>query len=414
MTEFYKKIPLIDCGVEPNSLTKKRKKKSREYEQVSRFHQRSLQEVLGSKVIWGEKFGDYTILFGSKSKKGIPTVHPDFFYLTEDEYSKERSMKVVGLLRLKQLYYTIKSSEFLLSHGLPTEHITSIDVIKSINGIEIEEIIRKLKYAAEVEMRTEFEDVFSEEELLEINELLNHLDREKFAIIERSLPLSERLRDVGKMDVGSTEEEKIKNREEFDKAMKRVFWWVNARNAILSKNEDKKTPEKIKYSVLGYNQETQSFKYDYKSESDIAYYFSYALPRMMGEYLAKMHNLGVAHGFATPHNWTLDGSLVDCDSIHGEPINGIKITEDDIFQDLLHSAKTILSYVLPDSSRNYILQEIITKEMQEKLDEKKDGEEVSYIVLSYFFEEYYKFFRLKEGDVNSFLNKFDAWVEKNQ
>lgn len=57
----------------------------------------------------------------------------------------------------------------------------------------------------------------------------------------------------------------------------------------------------------------------YKTEDIDAYFEQFLMPRL-GMNFAKFHEMGLAHGFANSMNLSAFGSIVDLDSVHGEPL----------------------------------------------------------------------------------------------
>lgn len=353
----------------------------RSMRQISKTHGRSLEEIATAKtVIWTDEYGN---LFGCRRLKGPPVGDPVVEY---DQYSPRR-LHVRGLKDNLGLNRALQASEMMRRHGLATERQTSVHKLKDVvvNGaiVSVEQwkhdvIAQKqgIKMvtksgpieipAEEIRKYLEQTDFYVEEAEMQVGERIrdliainSHLDafyavnenggkgivfqHERFQSIadfHQAIPrLVEGIvsQEAGKSDIVSRDERRqqitedlrtiatyMEKRPDYDRIvtsgryfrdkMGEVFRWVNQYNRI------KGDPE----------------VFDAHNDADIKRYFSEYLPAQVGRFLARFHKIGLAHEFATAHNWSLVGTLYDLDSVHGKPLGPRdgEITDADICRDI--------------------------------------------------------------------------------
>ncbi len=90
---------------------------------------------------------------------------------------------------------------------------------------------------------------------------------------------------------------------------------------------------------------TEQKPYDPRNFSDIIRFNTEIIAPNLARNLAKLHSIGLSHRYPTELNVTALGSIVDLDSVHGEPlgIGDEPITAKDIAQDLLVAIEAIYS-----------------------------------------------------------------------
>lgn len=79
--------------------------------------------------------------------------------------------------------------------------------------------------------------------------------------------------------------------------------------------------EKILHAYnIAYARDTSVDQLDIDSAEDVRLYFTKIFPSLCAKNLAKMHDLGMWHGFSVLGNMTALGSVIDLDSVKGEPL----------------------------------------------------------------------------------------------
>lgn len=362
---------------------------------ISSAHGRSLEvKQNGEKEFWEDEYGN---LFGSRSIKGYPLYPPEIRF---DRYSPSR-LRVEGLMDRTGVTRIKWASKLMRQNHLPTERIVEQRKILEVpfDGkiISIEEWKQKI-----MENPTIVEDPQGKEPPVNPDKVREYIEFNEFYVFQRDCQVGQRLRDferlnsyldsyaivrpdssvfIGDYDielggvaelvdrrayiidqfaaaierfkqqgvkVGEIEECKAQINTELDAInaflgknkkhkgivssgftfrdnLKDVFQWVNFRNSHSRDQQD----------IVLFNAE---------DDEDVSCYFTYYLPCSMGEYLYKFHHLGLRHGFATGHNWTFAGTLVDLDSVHGRPLEDPENTASDIQLDVNSSLSAIKEY----------------------------------------------------------------------
>ncbi|MDP3994660.1 MAG: hypothetical protein Q8P91_02430 [bacterium] len=142
----------------------------------------------------------------------------------------------------------------------------------------------------------------AEREKQEVVDVKAYFESVDFFIEERDLQTAERLRDLGR----------LKDEASFKSVVEPIFKWVN------------KVFDYKKSGLIDGTNAPERFTF---TQDDIKRYFGEWLPTQMGIYLARMHKLGLAHGFPHAQNWSAVGTLYDLDSVSGLPV-GDAATED--------------------------------------------------------------------------------------
>ena len=401
-SEFYKPVSLPEVSSKivteerEGSPFKKQLWHEAKGQRISPDHGRSIEEAMSAgKVIWADEYGNY---FGSRSWKGAPIVTP---VVERDKYSP-RGLRVYGLKDVVGLTRIEKASRLMRQQGLATERVVETRRLEKIikSGGKVVPVKKwKANQVAEYEKRARKNKIRGGEPKPE--EIKKYLKGTEFYVLERETQVGERLLDLAELNMvldeyvvlkngkvghegkiyskeefvkrfeeltqkerekklatwreslkGEPSEAEVKAKEEelterykelkkaveeakvdsgainsgftFKKTLGRIFNWVNVRNELMGKEE----------------------RFDVNKKEDIRRYLGEYLPREMGRYLARFHRLGLAHGFATFHNWSAVGTLYDLDSVHGKPLGDNKaITDEEISRDIGLSVEGIGVYL---------------------------------------------------------------------
>jgi hypothetical protein len=307
------------------------------YSQISKeLHKRSMNEnPLSGNVIWEKTFKnekkekEYHILLNSKSKKGLPIERSEDIKISPDRYYPE-GFTVFGLFDSNSVEDVQIASEFLNKNGLPTEIIRSVEKIEKIE-IEGKEItIEKLKKRLIQNFNQKNDEPLSKDQI-------RYLEEMDFVVLERDEPFGERIADV----INLIREFNPSKIQDLKKLTKKIFSFINRRTDLINEHGNE--------YFQSIEQPSDTPKLNPENPEDFFFYFTEFLPRQAGQYLAKLHNLKLSHGFANFKNWTAIGTLCDLDSLKGEPLDQLKqtkskkgnsiesITEKDIIDDLKKS-----------------------------------------------------------------------------
>lgn len=283
-------------------------------------------------VIFFDNFGN---IFTTREWKG--NTFPDFNNL------KVSGENIWGAMTIDALKDIESVSQHFRKIGLPTEAIIAVHEVKTVmmDGEEIPIKEAKKKYKerrlpqVETEMsalRTEVEklaqkvganpgkyDLLSRKFLVKMEGLMGtededlyydlrtkayalteqhrilstrYLDNSKFIVIERAMPIGDRLADL----------DKCKTVEDYKSVLFPVFEKLN----LISK---------VKGNVIP-RVETPN-RFDTQTDKDIPTFLRNYMPSQMGLYLGRMHRNGISHGYAHYSNWSLAGILVDLDTADG-------------------------------------------------------------------------------------------------
>lgn len=394
-----------------------------ECSRITSRHGRSfeIKPPVSKGVLWKDKYG---ISYGTRGVKGYPDNEPVLSY--DPYYPSE--IRVNGLKESTGVEHIELASAYMRQNGLPTERIVGkyrLDEVP-VNGrtIPIEEWKQRLINNPPVIVDPE-----GKEPPISPDQIRTYLETNDFLVLVRDSQVGERLGDfkvfnsiffddrfvvvneddsvfVGDIKVGNIEElrsnrpcifekfatvfEKIGEmdsvkewREDFNKGLDYICAFLDKNKGYRGIVSDGSTFRENLGNVFQWlnvkNRYEESFNAN--NDEDIVRYFCDYLPRQMGDYLAKFHALGLAHGFSTAHNWTFVGTLVDLASVHGKPLGDAEITSEDKTRDVLFSCRGISSYfscyplslVLPNGDRltyeGYLKQ--IFKEKVEEM--KKDA-----------------------------------------
>lgn len=251
-------------------------------------------------LVWSDENG---IVFGSVNIKGNNLENPR---IQKDKYSPT-GFRVRGLQEAPSLSRITEVSRILRKRGVETEKIEQVikplELIYKGKRVSIEDFKKRLLDSAREDIQknkaiflepSEDERALSVEDLERIEELINTTE---FYFSVRGQQLTERFRDL----------ERPKTEEEFRTFISKVFSFINVREEIEAKKEERATR-----------------KLEAGSEEDVNYYFTDYLPRRLAVNIAKMHNAGLTHGFLTSHNVSLAGSIYDLDSVYGALVGDSK------------------------------------------------------------------------------------------
>jgi hypothetical protein len=246
------------------------------------IHGRSVSFPESGSAIWADEFGNVML---ERNVKGFPHKAP---YLQLDHNYSE-GFRVNGLMSSSYLPRVRKASSYMRSHGLPTERIIHAREIKIVPSMGKYISVEEWKESAVVNWPEEFRQREKESPGF-LRSVEARLREETFVVVERDLPLGERLQDLRSLTPETAPD-----------FFRKVFLYYN--QAI--SREARRSPG-IELSA--------------ESADDQEKYLEEILPRRMGGYLAKFHSLGLYHHYPTGHNWTMAGCLVDLDSVGGSAI----------------------------------------------------------------------------------------------
>lgn len=265
--------------------------------QLDKFHKLSLHharsfgsETIDGKVLWGDEYGNR---FTAVTSKGIPAdgcipaLEPD-----PNNYGKFRTKYLLDTVDVGEVN---ELSRDLRSHGLNTEYIFQSKTLTAIEYkgqvIPINELKQKMRddyiqgHKAKLAAgNLSPSDSFTERRALSdesIKVLDEYLGQAEYLEVIRQMPVNERLRDLP---------------------------------AILEQFEGPQARRFMKAITTYFQSDHQNVHLEDTAIS-LYHYMTEILPQRMGSYLARLHKLGYAHGFATTHNWVATGELVDLDGV---------------------------------------------------------------------------------------------------
>ncbi|MGE5041831.1 MAG: hypothetical protein ACM3IJ_02925 [Candidatus Levyibacteriota bacterium] len=276
-------------------------------EQVSRHHGRALEVKYGEKPIalWSDNEG---FIYGSLNLKGNNFTDP---HVEKDKHFQS-GFKTIGLQEGIVIWDTIKASEAMRKAGVETEKTEAVvlleEGIQNGEAVPMDKFKKGLLTRALSDSQRKDMSPFGERSLPELSDiarLQTYVSQAEFYITQRALQVPERLRDL----------KEVKTKEGFEKLMRRVFAFVNAREKIEAKREGR---EPQVFNAL--------------NPEDINSYFGTFLPQRMAKNIGRMHVAGLTHHFLTDHNVSLAGSIYDLDSMTGEALGdkGIPTPKEDL------------------------------------------------------------------------------------
>jgi len=186
----------------------------------------------------------------------------------------------MGLLESDALLRVIRSSRMLRQAGISTEWISRV--------FEPQSLIYKGELVSQEEYKRRLlVDTANEKGIEEMVKISSALEPMTFFITGRSMEINDRLADFN-LDTPKTASDRMKH-------IFRVY------NATHSNDED--------FRPLYYSR-----------EADRTRFFRHIFPSLLGENLAKLHNIGLVHTFPTLSNVTILGGIIDLDSVRGLPL----------------------------------------------------------------------------------------------
>lgn len=243
---------------------------------ISPRHGRATSESRSHLTIWGDIYG---IHFGAVNYKGnnFENVH----------IAKDSTLgwRVNGLVTQNVLYRINHVSDFMRRNGLPTEVVNAayrIDEIRE-NSSQLPMSVSEWKNW----ILTNWE---SDKGYVEVKKFVDTITN--FFILERHLPMDVRVADLLE----------AKTEKNFLRLVDQPMKWFN---------------QVLNLRTGEYRPWNPGQRLDLRDPDIREFYFSNWLPSQMGEYLGKMHNLGVASNYPHTQNWCMNGVLVDLDSFDG-------------------------------------------------------------------------------------------------
>lgn len=276
--------------------------------QISPSHGRSYQINLGHNphLFFSDEFGN---IYSTVITKG-------------NNLQKVRARKseqapsgfaVLGLHESDSMVRVLRASALMRRAGIDTELIFKVleptEFPFQPEIIPAPEIKRKLVEDIWIGDSPDRQGVRVEKE--DIANLSRYLEDTTFFIIIRGMQVAERLIDLNH----------CQTKKEFLELMTRVFNYIN-------RVQESRGSQK---------------RFDAAKTDDIIDYFTDYLPTRIATNIAKIHNLGLMHHYATDHNINLAGALVDLDSVTGPKLElGDK---EHAQEDFVDEAEKILTYI---------------------------------------------------------------------
>jgi len=324
----------IDADIKPAIAVSTTIGKKSDYVVISVDSGRTIENPkIGKKAVWsGELPGD---IYGDQDEKGSR-----FEGLFRIQYNESRhEWRVQGLLPYipQVISREEESSETLRRIGLPTDVTRSVYVIKELPDTKGKYFpIQSFKVHGLERLKKELEkDPKKEEKMASANKYLNNLS---FCIEKRDLQVSERLRDVSK----------IQTQEQFDKMIDPIFKWVNVATAYR------------KSGLISGTSQPDRFEY---TESGIERYFYEWLPGQIGIYMGRLRVNHIVHRNVNAQNFSAVATLYDKDTlVCAQNVNSSTILP--FGRDLISALGTLDELLNPENgnylSRKYNHEHLLT------------------------------------------------------
>lgn len=282
-------------------------------QKVGRRHGRNRSETAThNSLVWGGMLpGD---IYGSRDFKG--NVFDDIRIITMP--SSPYNWALLGLKDDVGLHRIDVVSQYLRAHGLPTEFPR---VKRQVTELLIKDYSQGPQKILRVPLATweqqQLNNIWKEAQLKRKVDLTGALTLERqwqeikdyfastnFYIVERDLQTAERVEDLNTPI----------NETEMRQSLEPIFKWLNAATAARKSGIISNTPQPQPFI----------FRPDHVKQ-----YCGEWLPRQMGIYLGRLHNLGIEHKYPHAQNWSAVGTLYDLDSPVGLPFGDKPITNSD-------------------------------------------------------------------------------------
>lgn len=303
----------------------------------SKVHGRSIDEKITSgKVLWGGKYE--CDKFGARDLKGARHERAVIKETKRDPgYSEIRAL---GLYDETDVTYLIKASEYLRSHGIPTENVGHIyktdEVIFDGKRMPLKEwAAQNVIYHANKQVA---EGKVDPEKLREISDFAF---KTEFFQVERELQVSERVRDIAV----------CMNEKDFVAMIETPLKWINAVGKATNEGIIPGTPRPEPFDIDGYLEAKGPAK-EAKKES-VKGYLENWLPSQMGTYLARLRKAGVKNDFGHAQQWSLAATMYDGQSFSGKELDGRELKEEDYVESLQEALGVLEEMFNPDPA-NFI------------------------------------------------------------
>lgn len=265
------------------------------YSQMSELHARSFNdEKVTGRYLWEDEHGNKLMaanLKGRPPKDVVP-------YLEKDKHSR-LGIRTHWMCDTTDVERTVEVSDFMRENHLPTERITKKSRITKI------EIKGRLMESGEFKgMLLTNNDTIGEEKL----KFMKYLNEVDYYEVQREMPVDERIEDLKKK--GDIDGAHFKNK------LKTAF----------------------KYLKL-----VEGIDLDIENKNDLKLFLTDILPKRMGVYLGRFHDLGLRHTYPGSKNWILIGALVDLDSVHGPPFGEAESTDEEVQRDIDETFEAVTS-----------------------------------------------------------------------
>lgn len=394
-----RRFPFSSCPWENYSLHR-----------ISRYHGRSLQVSLSDlSVVWEDEYGN---LMGSRSLKGLPLFDPYLLYdpsaankirvvgLKDElglsvidrasDYMRQNHLPTERVVELRRLLEIPYKGQLMPAADWKREILNTIDVLTNpANPTEIVSHAEIERYLKDTTFYVAERDYQIGERIIDLTNLNSHLGM--YCVVDQEgkirAPYTKRtpssadefraavpklttqwinryIRELHKKDVpvdtdeishlGPVLKEQlsliadfieehpdhrgiVSSGCQFRETLGRAFRWLNIKNQIEYERGTKGHPNPEKFQV--------------NDPKSIKRFLTKYFPRECGQYLARLHLLGLTHEYATDHNWTLAATLVDLDSVYGNPLGGPEISEGNMQEDVFSTASAIID-IFRNTSRS--------------------------------------------------------------
>jgi hypothetical protein len=309
------------------------------------LHGRNL-EVMAGRVLISDVFGN---IFKSLSIKGSNFINPHFF----ESGTASRDFLVFGLQESLVIERVLRASQMMRCAGIHTEYICGVVLptglpVPAVDNIGIDShTVKSLPELLEhVSSRYARENPDPEKSALEIkSQMVERFGDCEYMVTFRGLDCPYRARDIADPD----------------------------------------TFEEMKQFVID-NYENMGKKLsetDYEPEQFLAEIWA----TEVGHNVAKMHNMGLVHGYLTSGNLTALGSIIDLDSVKGEPleIGDEAINDDQKIEDIISVVGAIIS-IANEVKLNFDDQRIVIAE-----------------TFRNFFYQYFKTLKVEDEDLRLYV-----------
>lgn len=292
-------IPQFSClAVREDFKGNSSKKPFSKLRQISFYHGRSYEFPVGEKgeIIFSD---EYENIYTSLTTKGNNLTSSP---LITKEGNTPSGFRFHGLQDSDSMVRALRASEIMRSNGISTELF-----VKVIEPLEIpykDEMIALDEFKKRLVQQVWEENVSSDDDSerptrLDIPDLVNALNNMTFFITVRGMQVPERINDLLQM----------RSEEDLKKIVNRALSYTNLEEQKKAQIDPSYRP--IMHTIADNGAEAMR---------DFIVYYTFGLPKVTAENIAKMHKLGLVHKYLHTANISTVGSIYDLDSVQGEPL----------------------------------------------------------------------------------------------